>query len=184
MGRINFAQVKAKGERQESLATEPVITAIPNRSPKSDEFFRCDPRLEMSMALNILTLKDEQEEFLIYDDVIDAIGYETVIKRKTIFVCNTMNNSLFVSTIPLPDDQGKLNQWHKSAYQTMERAKKNWIRRQADRVNSQYTIQVAKEGICPDPKWTEMKLEEVLEMAFEEYIIEDTSHPVLKRLGH
>ena len=182
--KINFEQVLAKGERQEALASEPEITAIPVRSPKSDEFFRCDPRSEYSIALNILTLKDEQEEYLIYDDVIESIGYETAVKRKSVFVCNTMNNSIFVSTIPLPDEQGKLNQWHKSAYATMERAKKEWIRRQADRVNNQYTIQVAKAGICPDPKWTGKSLEEVLEMAFEDFLIDSMDHAVLKRLGH
>ncbi|MEE1578119.1 MAG: hypothetical protein V1269_18160, partial [Deltaproteobacteria bacterium] len=78
----------------------------------------------------------------------------------------------------------KLNQWHKSAYATMERAKKEWIRRQADRVNNQYTIQVAKAGICPDPKWTGKSLEEVLEMAFEDFLIDSMDHAVLKRLGH
>jgi len=182
--KINFDQVRAKGDRQEALATESEQTAISIRSPKSDEFFRVDPRPEYSMALNILTLKEEQEKYLVYEDIIEDIGFETTIKKETIFTCLTMSNSVFVYGIPLPDEQGKLNQWHKSAYTTVERAKNDWIRRQADRTNNQYTIQVAKAGICPDPIWTKMSFEDVLEMAFEEFIIDRTDHPVLKRLGH
>ena len=63
--KINFDQVRAKGDRQEALATESEQTAISIRSPKSDEFFRVDPRPEYSMALNILTLKEEQEKYLV-----------------------------------------------------------------------------------------------------------------------
>ena len=182
--KIDFGQVKARGTTQESLATETEITVIPIRQPKSDEFFRCDYREEMQMAVNIFTLKDEQEEYLIDENVIQSIGHETLIKRKTAFVCYTMSNTPFVATIPLPDDQGKVNQWHKSALMTMERAKTEWIRRQAERKTSQYTIQVAKPNICPELKLTDLTIEEVIDQAFEDYYIFDTDHPVLKKFGH
>lgn len=181
---INFEQVKAKGVRQESLASEPEITVIPIRQPRGDEFFRTDPRETMTMALNILTLKDEQEEYLIYEDVLDAIGFETMVKKKTAFVLYTMTNIPFIATIPLPDEQGKLNQWHKSALLTIEKAKTHWIRRQADKLNSQYTTQQAKPGICPELKLTDLTMEEVIEQAFRDFIIDRIDHPVLTRLGH
>ena len=180
--KIDLERVRAKADQQIDLGVTTEYTLIPIRNPKPDEFFMCMADEEYSMDANILSLKTDNEWYLIDPDILPEIQLESQLKVMTIYMCVTMSSTPFVTCIPQPDEMGKINSWHESGHRTMEEAKQCWVRRQADRSNGGYIITKAMNAKLPDPKWPTMTLSEIIERAFEKFYIDDINHPVLQRL--
>ena len=159
--KIDLERVRAKSNQLFDLGIATEYTVIPIRNPKPDEFFRCMPEENYSMDTNILSLKTDNEWYLIDPDILHQIQLESQLKVMTLYVCVTMNSTPFVTCIPQPNELGQINSWHESGHRTMEEAKQFWVRRQADRSNGGYIITKAMNAKLPDPKWPEMTLSEI-----------------------
>ena len=180
--KIDLERVRARADQSIDLGVTTEYTVIPIRNPKPDEFFRCMSDENYTMDAHILSLKSENEWYLIDPEILPGIQLESQLRVMTLYVCVTMNSTPFVTCIPQPDEMGKINSWHDSGHRTMEEAKQCWVRRQADKANGGYIITKAMNAKLPDPKWPTMTLDEVIEKAFDKFYIDDISHPVLQRL--
>jgi hypothetical protein len=180
--KIDLERVRAKADQSIDLGVTTEYTVIPIRNPKPDEFFRCMPDEDYSMDAHILSLKTENEWYLIDPDILPEIQLESQLRVMTLYVCVTMNSTPFVTCIPQPDEMGKINSWHESGHRTMEESKQCWVRRQADKANGGYVITKAMNAKLPDPKWPTMTLSEIIDRAFDKFYINDIQHPVLQRL--
>ena len=176
--KIDLERVRAKSNQLFDLGIATEYTVIPIRNPKPDEFFRCMPEENYSMDTNILSLKTDNEWYLIDPDILHQIHLESQLKVMTLYVCVTMNSTPFVTCIPQPNELGQINSWHESGHRTMEEAKQFWVRRQADRSNGGYIITKAMNAKLPDPKWPEMTLSEIVDRAFDKFYIDNMDHPV------
>ena len=180
--KIDLERVRARSDRSIDLGVTTELTVIPIRNPKPDEFFRCMPDEDYSMDTYILSLKAENEWYLIDPEILTEIQLESQLRVMTLYVCVTMNSTPFVTCIPQPDEMGKINSWHASGHITMEEAKLCWVRRQADKANGCYVITKAMNAKLPDPKWPTMELSEIIDRAFDKYYINDIQDLVLQRL--
>ena len=180
--KIDLERVRARADQSIDLGVTTEYTVIPIRNPKPDEFFRCMSDEDYSMDTYILSLKTENEWYLIDPDILPEIQLESQLRLMTLYVCVTMNYSPFVTCIPQPDEMGKINSWHTSGHRTMEEAKQCWVRRQADIANGGYVITKAMNAKLPDPNWPTMTLSEIIDRAFDKFYINDIQHPVLQRL--
>ena len=180
--KIDLERVRARADQSIDLGVTTEYTVIPIRNPKPDEFFRCMSDEKYTMDAHILSLKSENEWYLIDPEILPEIQLESQLRVMTLYVCVTMNSTPFVTCIPQPDEMGKINSWHDSGHRTMEEAKQCWVRRQADKANGGYIITKAMNAKLPDPKWPTMTLGEVIDKAFDKFYIDGISHPVLQRL--
>ena len=180
--KIDLERVRARADQSIDLGVTTEYTMIPVRNPRPDEFFMCMPDEDYSMDAHILSLKTENEWYMIEPDILPEIQLESQLRVRTVYVCVTMNSTPFVTCIPQPDEMGKINSWHQSGHITMEEAKQCWVRRQADKANGGYTITKAMNAKLPDPKWPTMTLSEIIGRAFDKFYIDDINHPVLQRL--
>ena len=180
--KIDLERVRARADQSFDLGVTTEYTVIPIRNPKPDEFFRCMSDEDYSMDTYILSLKTENEWYLIDPDILPQIKLESQLRVMTLYVCVTMNSTPFVTCIPQPDEMGKINSWHTSGHITMEEAKLYWVRRQADKANSCYLVTKAMNAKLPDPKWPTLTLSEIIDRAFDKYYISDINDLVLQRL--
>ena len=182
--KIDLERVRASANRLIDLGVTTEYTMIPVRNPRPDEFFMCMADEKYSMDAHILSLKTENEWYMIDPDILPEIQLESQLRVRTLYVCVTMtvNFAPFVTCIPQHDEMGKINPWHESGHRTMEEAKQCWVRRQADKANSGYIITKAMNAKLPDPKWPTMTLSEIIDRAFDKLYIDDINHPVLQRL--
>ena len=180
--KIDLERVRASADQSIDLGVTTEYTVIPVRNPKPSEFFMCMADEEYSMDAHILSLKTENEWYMIDPDILPEIQLESQLRVMTLYVCVTMNYSPFVTCIPQPDEMGKINSWHTSGHRTMEEAKLCWVRRQADIANGGYVITKAMNAKLPDPKWPTITLSEIIDRAFDNFYINDIQHPVLQRL--
>ena len=112
--KIDLERVRARADQLIDLGVTTEYTVIPIRNPKPDEFFRCMSDEDYTMDANILSLKSENEWYLIDPEVLPEIQLESQLRVMTLYVCVTMNSTPFVTCIPQPDEMGKINSWHES----------------------------------------------------------------------
>ena len=107
--KIDLERVRARADRQIDLGVTTEYTVIPIRNPKPDEFFRCMADEDYSMDTYILSLKTENEWYLIDPEILPEIQLESQLRVMTLYVCVTMNSTPFVTCISQPDEMGKSN---------------------------------------------------------------------------
>ena len=71
--------------------------------------------------------------------------------------------------------------WHLSALEAAENAELEWTRVQSNMRIGAYEILVA-EGALEDPEWPELSMDELLDIAFKNKIINRSDHLVLLQL--
>ena len=98
--KIDLERVRARADQSIDLGVTTEYTVIPIRNPKPDEFFRCMPDEDYSMDAHILSLKTENEWYLIDPDILPQIQLESQLRVMTLYVCVTMNYTPFVTCIP------------------------------------------------------------------------------------
>ena len=119
---INLEKVRSRGDQFVTLGIATEFTKIPIRKPSSEEFFRCHPSPEMQIPLNILELKSLGEWYLVNEDLLPDVPATKALKSMQLYVCCTTASTPFVHLIPLPNELGKMNDWHESGHETMVHA--------------------------------------------------------------
>jgi hypothetical protein len=104
-------------------------------------------------------------------ELIPKVLYLAINRQKVVFLWPTR----------LPDEEGKLDDWNRSALEAAEIAKDRWIRVVANRSLGAYEVFEAT-GDLPDPEWPELTFGEILKIAFKDRYIDDLNHPALRRL--
>ena len=86
----------------------------------------------------------------------------------------------FLWPIVLPDENRRLN-WHLSALEAAGNAELEWTRMQANMSVGAYEIFAAEQDLGA-PEWPELSMNELLEIAFKNKIIDRPDHLVLLQL--
>ena len=88
---------------------------------------------------------------------------------------------LMLWPIRLPGADGRHNEWHRSALEAAEIAKKQWIRLRANMSLGVYEVTYVVADF-PEPKWPDTTFQEIFRIAFKDRFISSLDHPVLRRL--
>lgn len=154
-------------------------TIIQVRKPGKQEFIRVNPDPEYCLGTAVLEFKEESEVYLVEPSLWDGLPGELV--PKILYVTVNRQGVPRLWPIRLPDEDGKLDDWNRSALEAAEIAKERWVRVSSNRSAGMYEAHVAT-GDLPEPDWPDLTLTEILEIAFKGRFIEDWDHAALKRL--
>ena len=163
------------GQSSEKLLTN-VPVGKPNKTHYSrvytDEAYQAGP-------VGILELKEERETYLVTPSMIEILSAHVT----PAILVTVINRQGVISLWPLklPKSDGKDNPWHKSAREAAELAKEHWINIIANMDLGCYDVRKAL-GDLPEPEWPTQTLEELLEIAFRGFIIDNQDHAVVKQL--
>ena len=156
---------------------EHIYGAIPVRRPSGKEFIRVRPGDEWQLSVAIIEDTD-REIWIVKPDIIagvfDEVSY--VLLRLAV----NRSGVPFLWALKLPKD-GRRNLWNDTAMAAADCATCRWVRVKSDMEAGQYTILAAKTDFG-EPKWIDLSLQDVLQLAFKDRIIADNDHPVLKQL--
>jgi hypothetical protein len=175
----DLSKLRLSQEFLETAGAKKILTTVPVRKPRAQDFVRVHPDAEFREAFAVIELKDDRERYLIMPDIAAAFPAEIV----TEMLYTTINRQRVVSLWPvrLPAADGRINEWHRSAQEAAERARDHWIRVVANMSLGAYEIMEAP-GKFPDPEWPKYTFHELLRIGFRDRIINGLDHPVLKRL--
>ncbi len=177
-GNLDLSSLRLSQDFSEIAGVKKIILTIPVRKPNSQEFIRVHSDDAMAMQTAALPLKEERETYLVSRElwselpglIIPVILYTTINRQ----------NVLTLWPIRLPGEDGRHNQWHKSALEAANLAKREWIRLEVNTSLGGYEVCKAA-GNLPEPEWPDLTFQRIVELAFKDHFIQDESHPVLRR---
>jgi hypothetical protein len=159
-----------------------IVTHIPVRKPGRQQFVRVHPEIELPIEL--LTLKDEGESYLITPELRGALAEETTLV--TLHLAVTPQGVLSIWPVVIPGDPP--NAWHSSAVEAANYARESWIKLSSDRHLGAYRVDRAL-GQLPEPGWPEelgetppQMMQAAIRIAFRDRMIDNWDHTILKRL--
>ena len=152
---------------------------IPIKKPERQWFVRAHYSDDMWFQAAILDFDEEGEAYVVEAELWDELANE--IRPKVLIPSITSQGHLFLWPILLPSDDGRINEWSRTALHAAEYAKKAWVRVVSNMSIGSYEIIVAA-TMYPDPSWPDFGLEEWIRLGFRDRIIKSTDNPVVRRL--
>jgi hypothetical protein len=171
-----LAQLRVSQDFASKLGAKKVITTVPIRNPKRNEFVRVHPTMEPML---VYTLVDEQETYVVTANIASSCPGETV--PKLLVPTISRQGTLFLWPLRIPGDDGRIYSWHASAREAATRAVHVWLRVQANMALGAYEVYEAI-GAIPDPDWPALTMDAVVRIAVKGRVIDTLDHPVLRKL--
>ena len=164
---------------ESSVGVKKALLTVPVRKPNRQWFVRVRPGEEWQLQTAILELKEEGESYLVDRGLWDELAGE--ISVRVLFTTINRQGVLFLWPVRLPGQDGRIDEWSRSALEAAEIAQKHWVSVRASMSLGAYEVFEAT-GDLPAPTWREEPLEKLVQIAFRDRFIHDFEHPVLRRL--
>ena len=162
------------------VGVKKVITTVPVHKPHKQEFVRIRPEADYQFSTAVIEMKEDRETFLVAPTLWNELPGEIVPK---IFLTGmTRQGVLFLWPIRLPNEDGRHDNWNRSALEAAELAKKKWVKVVSNMSLGGYEVYEAT-GELPDPEWPDLSFEEIMDIAFKDRFIAGMDHPVIRRLN-
>jgi hypothetical protein len=123
--------------------------------------------------------KEEREVFFVAPAMREALVGE--IRPVILVPTITRQGVLLLWPLKLPMDGMRHNSWSETARQGAELAKTKWVRLVPDMGLGGNRIYLA-EGELSEPQWPDKPLNEIMQIAFRDRIVDSENHPVVRRL--
>ena len=124
-------------------------------------------------------MKEERETFLLDPEIRPHLPGEIV--PVALFTTVNRQGVLTLWPVRLPGEDGRHDEWSRSALEAVETAKSRWIRVVANMSLGAYEIYEASANL-PEPEYPDHTFREILEIAFKDRFIRGLDHPVVRRL--
>lgn len=179
---LDLTAFRATQDQMTHVLGQKLLTTVAVKKPSKEAWVRTWDQESMWYPAWVLELKEEDtESYLVLPDVAAALSEESTISCKMLIPTISRQGSFFLWSVRLPDANGKHNIWSASALKAANTARTQWIRVLANRSSGHYEVWTTNAEI-PEPTWPNMGLDEILKIAFEGKVIDNTDHPVLRKL--
>jgi hypothetical protein len=154
---------------------------VPVRKPDKSWFIRVHPDEAYRIQTCVVELKEDRESYLVTRHLWPDLATEATFKPKLLATAINRQNVVFLWEVNLPRPDGRVDEWSRTALETINRATKRWVRVAANMQLGGYELFEAT-GQLPDPEWPTTPFHELLKVAFKDRFISDLNHPVHRRL--
>jgi hypothetical protein len=161
------------------LGVKKIITTVSVRKPDRQWFVRVHPDEAWRLPTAVIEIKEDREVYLVDPALATELPGEVV--PMMLFTSITRQGVPFLWPIRLPGDDGKHNEWYRTALEAAQRAQTRWVRIAANMAAGGYDVFEAT-GALPEPEWPDLSFPELLRIAFRDRLIRTADHPVLRRL--
>ena len=173
------SRLKLSQDFTANIGVKKALITVPIRKPDRQTFVRVHPDPEYRLETAVLELKEERETYLVARELWPQLAGEVV--PKVLLTAVSRQGVIFLWPIRLPDSDGRLDEWSRSALEAASRAESHWVKLVGNRSLGAYEVYDAT-GKLPGPEWPEVSLGELLKIAFKDRFIESLDHSVIKRI--
>lgn len=163
----------------ESVGVKKALLTVPVRKPGRQDFVRTHPDSTYRLETAVIELKEDRETYLIDPELWHELPGEII--PKVLFTTINRQGVLSLWPVRLPREDGRHDEWNRSALEAADLAQGKWLRVAANMSLGAYEVYEAVSKL-PEPDWPEVTFSEILKIAFRERFITDLSHPVVRRL--
>jgi hypothetical protein len=175
----NIAALRLTPESAALVGSREVVAHVPVRKPNRVDFFRVHPDPDMSLVTTVFLDKEENECFFVAPEMRDALLGE--IRPVLLLTVITRQGVVSIWPMRIVTDGTRRDAWAETSAEAAEFAKRKWIRMPADMSLGAYRIFEAQ-GELSEPVWPDKTLQQLLEIAFRDRVIDSEVHPVIRKL--
>jgi hypothetical protein len=176
---LDLNKLRLSQNFSELSGVKKAILTIPVRKPNRHEFIWVRAGEDWRFETAVLELKEERETYLVDKTLWPTLANEIV--PKVLFTVMNRQNVLSLWPVRLPGEDGRIDQWSRSALEAAELGQKHWIRLTANMSLGAYEVHIA-ENELPEPVWPQLSFQDIIRIAFKDNFIQTVDHPVIQRL--
>lgn len=154
------------------------------RKPSKEWWIQTHPDPEYRIEAWVIDLKEDNEVYWVSPHLWDELMGEPTFVRKAFFTYTAKHThkkgDYFLWPIRLPDEDGRLDDWNKSALDYARQSGK-WQRIAANREMGEYD-QFETDLDWGEPEWPDCPFETLVRTAFKGKLIDSLDHVVIKNL--
>lgn len=154
------------------------LATAPLKKPNSQSFFAIHQDQSLWITCAMIKSQHDGEHYVLHKDLMPELEGEYSLKM--LLPCITKQGNLMFWPVGLPGSDGKLNDWHQSAFNHAFDSKGGWIRLTAVSEANGYSVTKPVQAWNP-PIWPEGILE-LVGKAIQPKLISSMDHPFLQRL--
>ena len=173
------ASLRLSQDFESQVAVTRRILSVPVRKPDRQWFVRVHPEDAYSLRTCVLEMRDDRETYLVDRPLWPEMPGEII--PKLLLTAISRQGTLFLWPIRLPGEDGRVDEWNRTAMDAAEYGKKAWIRVMSNPSVGAYDL-VEAHGNIPEPNWPEMPFSELLKLAFKDRFIRSLDHPAVQQL--
>ena len=164
----------------DTASVKPLLTTVPVRKPKKQEFLRVHPDPEYRAdPIAIIELEEDRETYLVTPNT--AIDLQNELRCVTLFTAINRQGVVFLWPVKLGTGGARILEWYRSAREAAELCMTGWYRVTANMNLGAYEMAPAF-GMIPEPEWPTASFPELLRIAFRDRFIDRLDHPVVRQL--
>jgi hypothetical protein len=173
-GSLDLSKFRIAQSYGETLRSKKLITDVSVGKPGKGRFFRSSTADPSSIDVFVYEDKTENTYHLVSPEVADVLG--SLVRAVTLHLAIDRANNPFLIPVPLPDGNGQRNSWPQSLLGAIEHAREKWVRIESDKSAGVYQVHEAQ-GVLEGPKWPDLSLDDLVNIAFTGRAINDLEHP-------
>ena len=178
-GSLDPESFKLRQDFDVLLSGKKEIIKVPVTRPHRQQWFCINPSEEWRITVGLVELKEENDVYLVSPGILSDISVEVL--PKVLVTCQTREGMNFLWPIKMPSDDGRIDTWNQSALVIVREYADKYIRIIPNRQSGAYEVMTSSLEI-PPPVWPKQGFEYLFSRAFKDRIINDISHPILRRL--
>ena len=178
-GKIDINTLKVSPQFEESGGVRQVVVRVPTRKPNKNEFVRVHPSDDYSMRVALLEDAETRDNYVIKGELADQ--FPDLIRYVKIVAAIGRHGNPFLQPLKLQLGDRRGCGWNESAMKAAELAKHKWIRIVADMSAGAYQVFEAT-GNIPEPEWPDLSFDDLVNLAFDGYVINDPNHKLIQKL--
>lgn len=175
------ASLRLTGDLNAAVGVKKALLTIPVRKPDKSWFVRVHPDPAYQLTTAVIELKEDRETYLVAGELRSALATESMMSPRTLFIAINRQGVVFVWPVRIAGDDGRVDEWSKTALEAANRAKTVWVRVASNMSLGAYDVFEAT-GDFPEPEFPDVPLRELLKIAFKDRLIDSLDHPILRKL--
>jgi hypothetical protein len=176
---FDLAKLRLSQDFASKIGVKKALITVPVRKPTRQEFVRVHPDETFRLNTAVLEIKEERETYLVEPSLWGELPGEVV--PKCLFTAINRQGVVFLWAVKLPGEDGRQDEWNRSALEAAQMAMKRWIRVSANMSLGAYEVYEASADL-PEPEWSEADFQKLIDVAFKDRYIKSFDHPIIKRL--
>jgi hypothetical protein len=166
-----------------ALGVKKALLSVPVRKPAKEWFVRVHPEEDYRLQTCVIELKEDRETYLVAPSLWPDLAAEPTLRRKLLVTAINRQGILFLWPLNLPQQDGRIDEWSRTALEALDMATKGWVRLTPNMALGAYDVHVATASdTLPPPEWPDIPFRNLLRIAFRQRFIDSPDHPVLRRL--
>lgn len=176
---LDFERLRLSQDFAASIGVKREVLTVGVRKPDRLWWIQTHPDEERRFTTAVLHLKEDREMYLVDRELWGDLAGE--IMPVVLILTVNRQGVVFFWPIRMPGEDGRLDQWNRSALAAADLAKTKWVRVASNLGLGAYDVFSATNEL-PPPVWPEMTLDALLRVAFRDRFVDRRDHPVLRKL--